>query len=153
MTWPAIEDDIRRERDAGVVTTATVPRPPALGTQACADVVASRVGYRALGHGWLALSDAEAEAVLHLVLTQDLAHHREVMAAATASTLIGRFLGYLGEGADFVTNGTWAVPPLGVAKGVRSGPSWIPITKATFDAGIVGVGRECVAMIWVEDED
>ena len=151
MTWAKLVAAVRG-RDAGVVTMASMPRPPGLDARDVADTVAGSVRYKAIGQRWVPLRADEAARVLCLVLTQDLAYGATLMAASVAERLAADFIAHVGCEASFFTNGSWAEAPT-VSGGIVRGPSWQPITAATFDAGVVGVGSEHAAILWVEDED
>jgi hypothetical protein len=152
MTWAELEVTVRG-RDAGVVTLASVARPPGLDARDVADKVAESVRYKAIGQRWVPLPAGEAARVLCLVLTQDLAYGASLMAASVAEQLAAAFMAHVGPEASFFTNGSWAEAPIVGAGGIVRGPSWQPITSATFDAGVVGVGSDHAAILWVEDED
>lgn len=153
VTWTGLERDIRRLRRIGVVTTRSVPRDASLGVRAAADAIATLAGYRGLGEKWTSVSPAEAEAVLLMVLEHDLAYESDVMTHVDAARLAADFLAHVGREAEFLTNGTWATKQAVGSNGAVYGPAWEPVSKATFDAGVVGVGSALVAMVWVEDED
>lgn len=119
----------------------------------------ARLGFRDLGGLWLRIDVDRALAVLEGVLHKGLAYDSEVMEPAIAAELAGRFVHHLGPG-DWLTNGGYALshaaPPPRTASGVPievAVNGWNPISSATFDAGVVFVGRDRVAIAWAEDED
>ena len=74
------------------------------------------------------------ESVLRL-LHRDMAYHAEVMPLEQAAGLADRFFEPFGEGARYFTN------------------NWCPVTKATFDEGVLVLGLQRSGCLWVEDED
>jgi hypothetical protein len=99
--------------------------------------------------------EIDAEAARRLaaaVINQDMAYNAEILPAARAAELAERFLAQFGtEGVRFYTNGTFHENP-GPKLGSPSA-SWDPVTAATFDTGILAIGRQCSGCLWVEDED
>jgi hypothetical protein len=103
------------------------------------DLLFSPLIYREIGR-------IQAKKVIELILQYDLAYNAEIMNKLQAEDLAGRFLAcFEDEEAQYYTNGVWYEEP--------SGRSWTPATTATFDAGIVVVGRSLSGCLWVEDED
>jgi hypothetical protein len=92
---------------------------------------------------WSDLDDRQALTVATRVLFADFAHDMPLMPVGVASTLARRFIESLGPKASFFTNGTLAL---------KHGGGWVPLTKATFDTGLVGVSSRRVGLLWVEDE-
>jgi hypothetical protein len=130
----------------------TVSRPPGLPARDVADLVAVSAKYRALGDRWVSLPQDKAAQLVHDVLARDLAYDGEVMRSVDAANLAADFIAHLGGPAEFFTNGSWCEAPV-VTPTVTRGASWEPLSGATFDAGVVGVGDDRAAMLWVEDED
>ncbi len=88
----------------------------------------------------------KAKKVTEFVLQYDLAYDSEIMNSLQAEDLASRFLAYFeDEESQYYTNGDWYKEP------PRRG--WTPATTATFDAGILVVGRSRAGCLWVEDED
>ena len=56
----------------------------------------------------------------------------------------GEALAELGARATFLANGRWDDAP---------SPSWMPLTGATFECGVIGLGDEHAFIFWVEEED
>ena len=152
MAWADLEAEVRSQRRIGVVTMLTIPRPRGSSGRDVADQLAVAAHYRPIGSLWLSIVHQAAAQVLQDILSYDLAYHGDVMARGEASKLAVAFLAHVGEAADFFTNGSWAEPPV-VTTRVTKDPSWQPLSQATFDAGVVGVGLESAALLWVEDED
>jgi len=116
-----------------------------------ADALARTAGLRALGTAWRALTPEEARAHVQTILSRDLAYSAELMAVNDAAALADDFLNLAGEGSSHWTNGVW--PPASALRAAGWAGSWTPATAATFDTGVVAVGPEWVALLWIEDED
>ncbi len=81
-----------------------------------------------------------------MILSRDLAYDHEFTPPDRAADLANRFLAELGnETLTFYTNGTFHL-------GRDAGP-WMPVTKATFDTGLLIIGPVRSGCLWVEDED
>jgi hypothetical protein len=85
-----------------------------------------------------AIDANEARLILERLLGESLAYGTRQMspdeAAQTAREVVD-----LIESASFFTN--------------IQGRSWSPMTDATFDAGLIGVGEESSLCVWFEEED
>jgi hypothetical protein len=121
------------------------------GAREIADALAHQIGLRPLGHGWWPLSRTEARAAVSAALERDLAYSAECMPATDALAFADEFLTRFGPDANFLTNAT--LPTAEQAKTTGWRASWNPLTNATFDVGVFGVGRGEAALLWVEDED
>jgi hypothetical protein len=130
----------------------TLSRPPGLPTRDVADLLAVSAKYKALGKLWVSLPQGKAAQLVRAVLARDLAYDGEVMESTDAANLASGFITHVGDAAEFFTNGSWCDAPV-VTSTVTRGASWEPLSGATFDAGVVGVGDDRAAMLWVEDED
>jgi hypothetical protein len=73
------------------------------------------------------------------------------MSEAAATALAAEFLSRFGETARFYTNGTF--PPHDERRPAGWMGSWDPITRATFDTGVIAVDDVTVGLLWFEDED
>lgn len=92
----------------------------------------------------------EAARVLENVLHRDMAYKAEIMPMSLARELSGEFVAVFADSdARFFTNGEWG-RPMG-ALGI--GPSWAPVTSATFDTGVLVVSDQRVGCVWCMDED
>jgi hypothetical protein len=109
------------------------------------DKFVGRNGYEGLGQGWHEVNQRQARLILQQILHKDLAYQGKIMGAGTAEEFAHRFLSQFGEKSRYFTNNDFA----------DEGPfrQWTPLTKATFDAGVVCLGSKLIGMIWVEDED
>jgi hypothetical protein len=88
------------------------------------------------------------------VLHRDLAYQLELMERSLAEELADRFFQLFGdESVQYYTNGTFDRIPRAAIPGVASSCSWLAMTEATFDTGILVLGWERSGYLWVEDED
>lgn len=86
---------------------------------------------------------SSAHNILTSVLHTDLAYGVESMPLVRATELACQFI-ELFEEARYYTNGL--IP--------RQAPcGWNPATQATFDTGVLVIGRVSSGCLWVEDED
>ena len=152
--WFAHDDekglvDLRRRvvqaRESGRATIEL--RRLVLSTKPGADLVATAfVNHLKLQPppAWTELDATEALDAATRVLHVDLAFKSPVMPIESAKSLARTFLGFFQGGATFLTNGSLAATGTG---------AWSPLTRATFDTGIVAIGPSRVGLLWVEDED
>jgi hypothetical protein len=99
------------------------------------------------------IDEPSARLLARRILHQDLAYNAELIPLARAEELASRFLDQFGPDARYLTNGSWHLPPVALADRVVQGPSWDPVTDATFDTGVLVLGSRCSGCLWVEDED
>ena len=99
------------------------------------------------------IEETAARYLIRTVLHRDMAYNAEVMPAALAVELADRFLAQFGPGTRYFSNGSWHLPPVVRPDGVVCGPSWDPVTPATFDTGVLAIGPERSGCLWIEDED
>jgi hypothetical protein len=99
------------------------------------------------------IDEAAARRLVCRVLHRDMAYNAEVMPEPRAAALADAFLAQFGPGTRYFSNGLWHLPRVIRADGVVSGPSWDPVTPATFDAGVLAIGHKISGCLWVEDED
>lgn len=107
--------------------------------------LATRFGLIFASDTYREISKDQAEAVAKRVLYCDLAYDSEIMTTTAAQALASRFLDCFDESTQYYTNGDY------YANG--SSHSWNPATTATFDTGILVIGKSRVGCLWVEDED
>lgn len=141
--------EIAAARDVGATTCLARARPGKLGLVDSADHIAKLAGFRKLGRDWHAIDRGTAQAIAAAVLERDLAYNHPVLDRAKAAELAARFIA-LFEPAHYFTNGTLGPAH---AENKRRDSKYHPITRATFDTGIVAVGRQLSGILWVEDED
>jgi hypothetical protein len=114
------------------------------------DRVVHAQGLQQLGDGWLAISAADAHAIVTSLLHHDLALQHELMPFARASDLATQFFDLAPEPHEYFTNGDWTVAGDSEPATLTS---WDPISDAAFDSGVVCLGDGVAAVFWVEDED
>ena len=71
-----------------------------------------------------------------------MAYKAEIMPEARAAQLAERFLGEFGVGTRYFSNGAWHLPPVQRSDWVVESASWDAVTDATFDMGVLAVGRQ-----------
>ncbi|PSB27495.1 hypothetical protein C7B82_16420 [Stenomitos frigidus ULC18] len=92
------------------------------------------------------ISKAQAVAIAKRILHCDLAYSSEIMTKIAANALASRFLEcFTEEDSQYYTNGNY------YSTAPRSG--WMPAAAATFDTGIVVIGKSRTGCLWVEEED
>ncbi|WP_373059381.1 hypothetical protein [Gemmatimonas sp.] len=146
-----IEQIIAR-RTSGRVTCVLVPQPQWAKSRLLADQAVESVGLRALGEGWLEVSESDALRIAAGVLGRDLGSNAVIVPAAEADGLVNELLAMVPEPFTCYTNGDWA-DVFGEDAQQQDGFSFDPLTDSALDAGIVCVGDGMTAVLWVEDED
>jgi len=142
---------VSERRTAGTVICAMAPRTAGLNTRAQADAVAAAHGLQGLGEGWLEISEYDAQSIATLVLHRDLAQGTAIMPQADASALAASFLELVPPPQRYFTNGDWA-DVMGEGGEAPESVGFDPLSNAAIDAGIVCVGEEITAILWVQDE-
>jgi hypothetical protein len=95
------------------------------------------------------ISEEEARSVLAGVMERDLAYRAPRAGAASAASTAAAFLAlFRGPDARFFTNGE-----LGLTHSLGKTGGWDPLTRATFDTGVVALEKGRLGVFWVEDED
>lgn len=145
--------DLDRAREPSYPLTFTVwdLAPPDADAVAVADAVAAAEGYAGLGAGWVEVPRRIAVKILAHLIGGELAYPEEVVPAARAEELAGRFVALLPERSRYFTNGAVsgasAIYDLGGAEVL----GWRSISAAPFDNGVIGVGAGRAAILWAED--
>jgi hypothetical protein len=147
-----LTDTIIAKRTSGRVTCALVPQPQWAKSRILADQAVESLGLRALGEGWLEVSESDALRIAAGVLGRDLASNAVIIPSAEAETLVSDLLALVPEPFVCFTNGDWA-DVFGEESAHANGFSFDPLTDSALDAGIVCVGDGVTAVLWVEDED
>jgi hypothetical protein len=147
-----LTDKIITRRTSGRVTCALVPQPQWAKSRILADQAVASLGLRALGEGWLEVSESDALRIGAGVLGRDLASHALIIPAPEAEVLVSDLLAMVPEPFSCFTNGDWA-DVFGDESQHANGFSFDPLTESPLDAGIVCVGDGVTAVLWVEDED
>lgn len=118
------------------------------------DGYVSDLGFNKIGKGWVEIDRRLAVMILVDVLHRDMAYDHEVMNLRDANFAAEAFVQLFVEKARFFTNGSRGnIESVERPNGLRIGPSWNPITNATFDAGVVAFDGSQIGLLWVEDED
>jgi hypothetical protein len=91
--------------------------------------------------------------VLAAVLARDLAYDRELMDESKARALADEFLRQFGPNARFFTNREFRRQAADASEWVQRTAEWDPVTRATFDTGVVVVDVDRAGLLWFEDED
>jgi hypothetical protein len=144
-----VTEDIIAARDCGVVRCGLSAqlKPPTI------QELAREFGLTDEPSFYKEIDQAAARHLIRLVLHRDMAYNAEVMPENRAAELADQFLAQFGPGTRYFSNGSWHLPPLVRGDGVVCGPSWDPVTPATFDTGVLAIGRERSGCFWIEDED
>jgi len=147
-----LTEQIIARRTSGRVTCVLVPQPQWAKSRILADQAVESVGLRALGEGWLEVSESDALRIAAGVLKRDLGSNAVIVPAAEADELVNELLAMVPEPFSCFTNGDWA-DVFGEDAQQQDGFSFDPLTDSALDAGIVCVGDGVTAVLWVEDED
>ena len=144
-----VADDIVGGRIYGVVRCG-------LSEKAAPPTLAELVRQFGLGDdpaSYKEIDETAARYLIHLVLHRDMAYNAEVMPLARAVELADQFLAQFGPDTRNFSNGSWHLPPVVRPDAVACGPSWNPVTTATFDTGVLAIGQARSGCLWIEDED
>ena len=134
-------DEIKTARDCGVTHCHIIEVEPMPLTE-----LVPRFGLVFTPDAYREISKAQAETVAKRVLHRDLAYDAEIMTEPEAQALANRFFDCFDEeNAQYYTNGDYYSD--------GSNHSWTPATDATFDTGILVIGKSRTGCLWVEDED
>ena len=117
------------------------------------DSSVEQLGMHGIGESWREVDASSAGKIIQRILHRDLAYDSELMLQSDAKTLTDRMISLFSSKAKYYTNDTFDQDAIVVGPEVKRGPSWHPITKATFDTGIVFVDKSRIGLIWVEDEN
>jgi hypothetical protein len=147
-----LTDIIIARRTSGRVTCALVAQPQWAKARILADQAVEGLGLRALGDGWLEVSESDAVRIAAGVLGRDLGSDAVIIPASEAEALVNDLMAMVPEPFSCFTNGDWA-DVFGEAPPHANGFSFDPLTESALDAGIVCVGDGVTAVLWVEDED
>jgi hypothetical protein len=124
---------------------------PSVRQEQIAAEIASKLGYPTsdfpIGEILLEVSLEEAARVMAYIANGSLAYGwRQPGRPSVIKDAIAA-LREMKPGARFFTNGDWGDPRIESPKG------WTPLSKATFDAGVLGFDGETAFIVWTEDED
>lgn len=143
-----VTEEILAARTWGVVRCGLSSQPAPTVSE-----LAREFGLRDAQECYKEICEPDALRLVRRVLHRDLAYDAEIMPEARAAELGERFLAQFGAGARFFTNGTFYEERRRLSRSVWSGPSWEPVTEATFDTGVLVIGPKGAGCVWVEDED
>ena len=115
--------------------------------------MAREFGLRDAAGCYKEIDELAASRLVRMVLHRDIAYNAEIMPEARAAELADTFLAQFGSGTRYFSNGTWHLQSVVRPDGVVCGPNWDPVTRATFDTGVLAIGPERSGCLWVEDED
>jgi hypothetical protein len=102
-----------------------------------------------LGRPGREIDRGEAHTVLVGIIERDLAYRASRHASTSAESTADAFLAlFAGPTARFFTNGE-----LGLTHALGKTGGWAPLTRATFDTGVMAVEGPRLGVFWVEDED
>ena len=99
-----------------------------------------------------AIDPATARQVLWLLLRHDMAYSSTRISIERADELTAGLLSVAGPETRWWTNGAVQVAVPYPNTGQSSG-GWTPLTRATFDGGIIGVDTDAILILWLMDED
>ena len=125
-----INEDIKRLRDCGEVRCGALlySAPTPASVAKAFDLRDDDACYREI-------DESTAHSFVAEVLHRDQAYSVEIMTAAHAEQLTGKFFEQFGAQARYFTN------------------NGCPVTDATFDVGVLVIGVLQSGCLWVEDED
>lgn len=140
--------DIKSRRTCGLVHCGYLPQSAPFPTVASSFSLSPDVS------NYHQIVKSEALQILTLILHRDMAYHEEIMPEETAAALSATFLqSFEDESATFFTNADYTRKGGIFGKQGRFGPTWYPVTKAAFDAGVIVLSKTQCACLWIEDED
>lgn len=91
------------------------------------------------------ISADSAREILSRLLCSSFVGHFESMPPRHAHELASEFVSEIAsEGVRFYSNGLWTSP---------GPPSWNPLTDAVYDGGVIAMGPEISACVWIEEDD
>jgi hypothetical protein len=141
-------NEIRTARTCGVVRCGLSAR-----TIPTISELARECGLKADPACYKEIDKSAARRLIQLVLHEDLAYRSQIMPADRAAKFADSFLRQFGTGVRYFTNGLFHEGWHRLSGTVVAGPSWDPVTEATFDTGVLVVGELRSGCLWVEDED
>ena len=142
--WEALCKEIMIKRDAGQVIITRAPHVSCNPSQA-ADQLVTSVGWVSPPE-WRMIDKDTAIKILTQCLNQDLAYDTQLQPRSDAQAQATAVVDAAGPDAVFFTNGELALPDV-------QGRSWTPLTDATFDTGVVAIGKCWSVLCWFLDED
>jgi hypothetical protein len=123
------------------------------------DSFCSKHGFTAIGEQWCELTEEAASRHLSAVLQRDLAYGSEMISAKQARAIAVKFIECC-KPAHYFSNTPVSTKSIETTQENSQTFSdrpltngWQPLTQATFDSGVVAVGKTKIALLWIEDED
>lgn len=110
------------------------------------DLFMSKLNCFTLDEQWLEINREDAQRILLLILTKELAYNTNLMSLSEAKQILFRFFSLFTADCQFFTNASFN-------NNYSRLKSWSSITKATFDTGVVIVNAYRIGILWVKDED
>lgn len=130
---------ILKERCCGVVRISFSEQPKGL------TATAESAGLSTRAESYIEIGREKARDILVYLLHKDLAYGSEIIPLKRASEIADLvFLDFQEGEATFLSNSDWKNNELS---------TWNPATQATFDSGIIAIGKKSSFCIWFEDED
>lgn len=112
------------------------------------------LGFHKIDDNWLEISESNAHNTLHYLITHSIAYGTELMFSNELSEVVQEFMNLFLTNCRYFTNGNWyEISKTVNNSSVRLGPSWTPLSEATFDGGIVWISTKQVGIIWIEEND
>ena len=143
--WEMLCKTIRTKRSAGQVIVIRAPHAASDNPWQIANQLVISTGW-ILPPEWTAIDRDTAVAILAECLHHDLAYHVELQPRPSAEAQATAIVDTVGSDALFFTNGSLAIPNV-------QDRSWNSITTATFDTGVIAIGRRWGILCWFLDED
>ena len=109
----------------------------------------------AIDKSWKFINQETAFQIVDAILAQDMAYNSERMKQEEALRITGLFFKLFPKPLYFATNGTLGLNHAKKKKdsGIMLSSSWIPVTPATFDTGVIVISADVIGMLWMLDED
>lgn len=143
--FSGLADDIRQRRGTDTIIVFDSASDLPKVTFEALDEFVGRFGLSGIGDQWKEISREPAVSLVKDVLSRDLAYRIQIIPPVEALQLAERFAALFGPDARFFTNTDYSVG--------SSNWGWMPLTGATFDAGILGVDASTIGVLVVQDED
>lgn len=102
--------------------------------------------------GWQEVDSATAFQIITDLLTNDLAYGVTLMSDSQAKNLTNLLMSQFSGSCRFFTNGDRHLLTSDDAR-VSRNTSWIPISDAIFDAGIIFICADSIGIFWVVEDD
>ncbi len=149
-----LRERIEHARSCGEVFLFVDERPAedARNEVQLVDAFVGQHGFSEIGDQWREVTRDFAERTLIRLLSFDLAYRAPLVPETLARQFAKRFLGWFRSDVTFLTNHLVNSDETAVISGLSSYRS-MPITDATFDAGIVAIDSALLGILWFADED